>query len=58
MRRLPSAFFSGAGDTLRVSPDPLPAMEAVIQTRFCTSLLHNSYTAKMWLRRSGRMSNF
>jgi hypothetical protein len=26
-RRLPSAIFSGAGDTLRVSPDPLPAME-------------------------------
>jgi hypothetical protein len=27
MRRLPSVFFSGAGDTLRVSPGPLPQRE-------------------------------
>jgi len=27
MRRLPSAIFSGAGDTLRVSPGPLPQRE-------------------------------
>jgi hypothetical protein len=32
-RRLPSAIFSGAGDTLRVSPDPLPAIS--------TAILHN-----------------
>jgi hypothetical protein len=39
--RLP--FFSGAGDTLRVSPGPLPA----ISKEICTIILHSSYTAKI-----------
>jgi len=33
MRRLPSAIFSGAGDTLRVSPGPLPQGESCHSNR-------------------------
>jgi hypothetical protein len=55
---IPSELFSRAGDTLRVSLGPLPAMENCHSDQILHIFLHNSYTAKMWLRRSRRMSNF
>jgi hypothetical protein len=54
----PSAALSGAGDTLRVSPGPIPERKTVIQAEFCTFALHSSNTAKMWVFRSCGMNNF
>ena len=59
IRRFPSAIFSGAGDTLQGF---LPALfrneKTVIQTEFCTFVLHSSYTAKICGIRWNKISGF
>ena len=55
--RLP--IFSGAGDTLRVSPGPLPAMRKLsFRLNSVAKTLHNFYTAKIGCFSSCRIKSF